>query len=90
MDIPLTLNYYNNELLHGLSLKYANYIRPKRMYVSGGKYETVLLPVISVFDWHWAHHSQPLCSFLNFTIHVLIQHLVIDEETDYQSFISLN
>lgn len=86
MQIPLIPNY--NSLMHsGCSLKYANYISRKRMYISDGEYNTITIPIFAVFDWvvkkNWGTmHNFPLLNKL--------QHLSVDYQIDYDSFISLN
>jgi hypothetical protein len=86
MQIPAIPDY--NSLIHsGCSLKYANFISYKREYNEPGEYKRISIPLLVVFDFVVYHFWGKQ---YNYPIHTIFQHLSIDSDIDYDSFISLN
>jgi hypothetical protein len=86
MPIPAIPDY--NSLMHsGCSLKYANFISRKREYTEAGEYLKIIIPFLSVFDFAVRHYWG---TQYNYPVHTVFQHLSVDSDIDYDSFISLN
>lgn len=86
MQIPLIPNY-NSKMHSGCSMKYANFITRKRMYISGVKYALADIPILAVFDFivkhEWGRQR-------NYAMPHNRQFLEINDTPDFDSPISLN
>lgn len=86
MQIPAIPDY--NSLAHsGCMLKFLNFYNRKRIYGPVQEYETIIIPITSVFDF--TRHAQDI-NVAGYPIRHSFQHLSADSDIDYDSFISLN
>lgn len=86
MPIPAIPNY--NSLPHsGCMLKFLNFYNRKRIYGPVLEYQTIVIPVTSVFNFTWYTATAKIT---NYPIRHSFQHLSADSDIDYNSFISLN
>ncbi len=86
MQIPAIPDY--NSLTHsGCMLKFLNFYNRKRIYGPVLEYETIIIPITSVFDFTWYTCGVKVAGY---PIRHSFQHLAADSDIDYDSFISLN
>lgn len=78
---------YHKIVYAGCTLAYAGTIDKKRQYISDRKYATAIIPVIAHFKIKWLFAGERLKMM---PLTNKYQHLTINNEIDYQSFISLN
>lgn len=78
---------YHRMVYTGCSIAYAGTIDRKRLYKSDPTYTLTVIPISATFEMKWifAGHTLALCPLPN-----KYQHLTIDDNIDYESFISLN
>lgn len=86
MQIPSIPNY-NSLIGSGCSFDLLDTLKDGSVYGPVLEYDTEIIPIISMFDIvvykEWG-------VMLNYPVMHKLQHLVIDDEIDYLSFISLN
>lgn len=86
MQIP-SIPDYNSIRFSGSSSQLDNQIEDGRIYCRGLEYKLITIPILAVFDfivkkdWGWMH---------NFLLVNKSQHLAVESDIDYLSFISLN
>lgn len=78
---------YHQISYSGCSLIYANTISKKREYIDNPECTCTTIPILPHFKINWIF-AGTLLTILPLT--VKYQHLTIDNEIDYESFISLN
>lgn len=92
MDIPF-IQDYNSLPLSGCSMKYANMHGIKRLYAHGFEYKLLTVNIIAVFDFIWKfkiENANKEIIIRNMPYTYSLQHLMIDNEIDHESFTSLN
>lgn len=86
MQLP-SIPDYNSIRFSGCSRQLDNQFEDGRIYCRGLRYKIITIPILSVFDFvvkkdcGWMH---------NFPLINQSQHLAVESEIDYLSFISLN
>jgi hypothetical protein len=95
MDLPLFNDYYAPRF-SGCSMKYAKLFVGKRQYDNLAEcelYELLDIHAITIFDFLWRYQVDEIdkCAIIrNMPLNYPLQYLVVNDQIDPESFISLN
>lgn len=86
MQIPAIPNY-NSLMYSGCSLKYANFITHKRLYISGLKFTNEFQEMFMIFPFEFKLTDGTYGEYIGFNTFRLLK---VEDDIDNQSLISLN